>query len=706
MQTISLTIEPLYPVNPSSKPTSNEGFTTPINQQNLITNITLMALPAEVLVYIMGKVDNPLALSMTCWELRTLYQDALVYRPHERQAHTLLYSLAHTINIEALRQRLAYLALEKEKKIVIPTPDSPEWLRLKYDRLYIRTRLDTVKDTYITAWELLLQPGAINDRKQTSELMRLILELIHYVDADQYVAELFGGKFPDAFFDQLAKVHLDRCLRLVTKYFALTKNSPAYAFFLTQTPLITKVKLYKRAYDDYSLTHRLLISPSLLFLVMEDLISQPVMSHQKDILHYHALLQHLFARGCDVEQINDKGETTLVYLLRRGSEMKEMGRVNEEQFCWLVNLLFAEGVNCSAVTPQGNSALTYAIKAFYPPIIKDLLRYCQPDSHLMTQQTVNALYFAIEYDDLFTIRALLSQAILDIDTRVYAFLYTLWCKKGEEADKIITHFFYRLTTEEKSKFVNHAVACTMDNTSFDEFYRLTPLLLQYGADCNTVSKQGMTLLKLACCYQRKDLVKLLLQQPSIEVNSRGSDHSSALSIAICLPDSFVLEALLQHPQIDIDYDFNQESFLSIAIKCHSPKAITLLVQALLAQNERGWPDLETIQRRKRYMITAFLEIRDKETASNKEEMINAFLQPMNIFQKELFIYNAFVAVINQYCDIERRRYTKEREMISYYVAPNHERFYREVLFFLEQGVDCNITDKQGNTALIKACYYC
>jgi ankyrin repeat protein len=816
---------------------SNSSLTTPvlnspvsnnvtasfeIDAQNIIAGITFMALPAEVLAYIMYKVDNPIMLSMACRTLHALYQEASVYKPHERQAHKLIYSLPN-LNIDALREKLASLPTEKECRVMIPAPDTPEWLQLKYNRQYVRGPLDMVKDAYIMAWELLLQPGAINDCAYASELMRLILELVHYVDADQYVMQLFDGNFPQDFFEQLAQIDLDRCLRLVANYFDIEKNSPAYAFFLRQFSLITSVDYCAELsyfLKEYNWT--LKKNASLLFWIIEKFTYQFFIEQHTKNKEYETLLDLLLTYGCDLEQSNEDGETALLYLLKKASKLKnEKSLAKTQLFDW-VNLLLEEGANCNARTKQGENILTYAVQTYHLPLIEHLLCYPDMDKQLVKKHEVSALLFAIAIDDLPTVKTLLGQltfynnnricaflytlwckkddiaedeianpflinitaeeknefvnqalsdptkycspekfpelvSLLQYDAncntrvamsgmniltqdfdyrqealvksllqqpnaktllgqptfynniRICAFLYTLWCKKGNMAEQMADAFLSNITAEEKNAFVTQALFHTMIYCSPEEFRELVPLLLQYGADCNTRdAKSGMTILTQACAYQQEALVKLLLQQPNIKVNV-GDEYDPLLARAIILGNLPILQALLAHPKINIDdfdhdyvdhdyvdHDYDHEYInyndydhyddtpsirevatpIMYAVSHGSPGAVNLLVQALLMRNKKNPTDIDTIRTREKYIAKSFFKINEASPVKQRE-MQKAFLHSMKAAEKKVFVHN-----------IKRLAFGKNRAKVA--------------AFLSEEAADY-IADEKGKTMLMAAC---
>jgi hypothetical protein len=58
-----------------------------------------------------------------------------------------------------------------------------------------------IQKTYITAWDLLLQPLVLDNAPLASELMRVLGELLPYVKgAKVYAQKLFGPGFPKDLF--------------------------------------------------------------------------------------------------------------------------------------------------------------------------------------------------------------------------------------------------------------------------------------------------------------------------------------------------------------------------------------------------------------------------------------------------------------------------------------------------------------------------
>jgi ankyrin repeat protein len=587
-----------------------------------------------------------------------------------------------------LRKSLSHLATED--KICLPDLKTPTWHALREQAFTRQSPLkERVKKTYLIAWEALLTLNISENRLQASELMRLLLELAPYVNAEQYVLKLFAGGFPWGFFDQLASVHLDRCLRLVARYFSAAKNSPASEFLWVQCPLLAK--LTGRVAFAYSLTQ----NTSLLFFALKHFVKKSHFGPKHRQATCKDLLHDLFSRGCDLEQMNERGDTALLYILRQaGMEQDERGGqycADKGQLCKVVTLLLAEGADCHAVSKSGENALTYAIRTRCLSVIKIVLSHVHSDSNAFIHSEVEALYVAIEQDELPTVTQHLSK--LTSYQSIDAFLYTLWRRQDERVDERVQIFLPGKTAWEKSQFLNPALSWAVEECSVDEFQIVVPLLIRYGADCNSANNYGgETALQRACRNQQEDLVKLLLQQPTIQVNAMDVGCSSVLESAISSNNFAILQALLAHPDINVESGYHGPP-LEYAISCASLGAVTLLVQVLFNKEEKEELDLETLHHKKMALFDPFVQIWGKRCRGNKEEVAKAFLQGVPEKQREAFLHAMLARVIAQtsYC---KSLWPEADAMLT-----------GAITFLLAQGADCNITDKKRNTALITACHY-
>ena len=105
--------------------------------------------------------------------------------------------------------------------------------------------------------------------------------------------------------------------------------------------------------------------------------------------------------------------------------------------------------------------------------------------------------------------------------------------------------------------------------------RIKILLNSYPKILNTKDYSGYTLLSVACEYGELEIVKLLLEQPNIDVNTKNDKGWTPLHIAYRID---ILKLLLEHPDIDVNNirDKN-ENPLSRACKQNHIELVKLLL---------------------------------------------------------------------------------------------------------------------------------
>ena len=105
-------------------------------------------------------------------------------------------------------------------------------------------------------------------------------------------------------------------------------------------------------------------------------------------------------------------------------------------------------------------------------------------------------------------------------------------------------------------------------TVYVQDIRLAARLHQQGANCYASDKIGNTPLIAACTHKEPlELIKLLLEQPDIEVNAQNTAGETALHYAIRYDRYSTISALLVHPKININATTNEGlSILDYAIR--------------------------------------------------------------------------------------------------------------------------------------------
>jgi ankyrin repeat protein len=569
---------------------------------------------------------------MTCRKLRDIYQDNTLYNAYERQNHQIVYNLTHNfLHLPTLREALNIFLMKRLTKIIIPVPDTLEWQQLLHQPFtHALPWQACLSKIYISAWELLLQPETTNNLPQALELMRLLIDLSAYVDASSYITKL-AHTSSWAIFSQLANTSLECCLQLIAKHLPMNKGSLAYEFFLRQCPPLGNVKTYQEKIEYLKqqgkvFTHQppLIIDYHLQELQQQPLLSvlvQQLLSNERERQTYEALLFILLERGCDFQSYY--GKQVLLFILQEGLFSFSDSQRTYTYLCKIFKLLLEQGadynvtnskgntpllllcqgdryrqdydkkplseltlfllqqptLNVNASNDQGDNALMCLIQKnngslLNLSVIKALLHHPQLDHESVRQQKACALYLAIEDNDLETAKILCTPASLCFATRVYAFIYTLWCKKEE----IATLFLQAVDWQEKQAFVDRALAMTIEHTPEDDFCELVPLLLYHGADCNTPAGYGEeTALMAAFRYGQKVLVKGLLQRPQLNVNAVNIDDRTALHYAIDKGDFSLVQMLLESNKVR--YSTRLQAFNYALEKAEDRIAGILLVTA-------------------------------------------------------------------------------------------------------------------------------
>lgn len=158
--------------------------------QHSVGAIQLTHLPPELLCIIMQQLDTStdiLMLSQTCRQLQEIFEasfDAPARLYHSLQHNKVMLAL-HQQNHGRLVQQTA-----------TPTYGTAEWEKLKGQPIEATSdkatyQADLLKKTYITAWDLLLQPGMYHKHDLTSRLTNMLFELSPYiVNVKQYISSL------------------------------------------------------------------------------------------------------------------------------------------------------------------------------------------------------------------------------------------------------------------------------------------------------------------------------------------------------------------------------------------------------------------------------------------------------------------------------------------------------------------------------------
>jgi ankyrin repeat protein len=397
------------------------------------------------------------------------------------------------------------------------------------------------KQVYITAWDFLLQPGALNHPQQVAECMRLLLNsLPHISHAESYAAKLFKV-FPEALFTQLADVDLERCLWLVIKHFSVERNTPAYQFIVSQLPtsledpldLITELK--KGTVDSI-----------LLYLVGHTGYRLGPYKARRE------LLDMLFKR---YDFTNDELITALSDWMERLSE-KNSG-MSHVEYLSIFQALLHHQTDINAEISSGMSLLKEAVAIKDLSILQAVLQHPQIDVNARINNS-SALDDAIESGNVAAVKILLQHPNIDLiakDQFGFCPLKLAIYRHNLAITKILL--------QHPQIKDNAALSALALNWAIERGYPfiIKLLLQQPQIDVNARDAFGRIALHKAITRPLDsywaDIVKVMLKNPRIDVNARDALGHSALTLAVCKGDLVRVHVLLQHPQIDVNVKDNE-----------------------------------------------------------------------------------------------------------------------------------------------------
>jgi ankyrin repeat protein len=569
---------------PSRRAGGNSDETS-LPKQDVLSEITFLDLPDEILGYLIKKIKDPIRIihfSSTCRQAYRGYQ--WQYKMQERQTHTLAYNLATPALCKKLYLKLISIT---DIKIDIPTPYTEKEERKKLRDILIDAELTAearqivlLQKIYVIAWDLLLQPEVLENQSQASELIKILLDLLpHINNAQDYATHLFNDALFFKVFDLLAQRHLDRCLQMIVRYFDLNK---AHEFITAQKNTPNALLSKGLALIDQAILEEVKEGgyPSFLHYALVSFLDLPI-DRYEDI---NNLLNILFDQGCDLEQRNEEGETALIYLMRLAQDFPK------KWFGYLITRLIEQGADCNAQDKNGNTILmmiTPIIMRRHKDVILTLLQNLQIDVNAINNQGNSALHIAIQRHNL---------------SLAEAFLKHEGIKLNASNNQGWTILMY---------------------ASMRDFFLVQTLLEYEEIGLNAINHEGNTALHLAVETHNLSSVQVLLQHLKIDVNIRNNQGKSALAMAIEAQNLPVMEILLKREDIEVNAEMTlNDKVLRFVIQ----RSTSSLMQALLTRFI-----LSPHSRLLNFIYAVSLE---------KDDMANAFLQDMDSQEKAKFIEQA------------------------------------------------------------------
>lgn len=699
----------------TSIPVAGAGdMTCLIRPRSPQTESGLLALPIKLLSYLIQKIDDPssaLVLSTTCSQLKHIYEDVKCYQGYERQAHILMYNLEHPV----LRDKFyAKLFLKKFDKVAIPEPYSLRWISLRSRPLSARCtervyRIAFIQKTYITVWELLLQPTVLSNQSQVLELMRVLLALLpHISNANMYASKLFEDTLPRSVFKKLINVDLDGGLQLLCRHFSMREAQNFAVKWASSLPIVIEavwqeihngqyktflhcaLEYFSLFFTDERLTVlliQLLIKPGTDYNLKDRGGNTPLMLACKS--NQLALVKLLLQQAhIEVNIKNDQGLSAVDYAVKYGTVsliqvlLKHGIDADLHFFAFnhaikfnkieMISILWQQA-NVGERRPFIQHALIRAIIAGENRVVERLIKDYEADPNTTTNTGLSILRLALQKQD-----------ILLLDTLLRCPEFTINIAKGKKGRAALR---YALVLQD---FSNRRLA------------QLITRLFAQGEDCNAQDKQGNTPLMLACMHDQQALIKILLHQVPMNVNVTNHQGLSALDYAMRYSTVTIVQALLTH---GVNLDLRLTAFTH-AVKFEKEN----MVSALL-------PDPEILKdvfvhHALIHAITAgesrvaYTLIKNYAVNPNTVDHFGVSAFTLALQKQDILLLNTLLQYRALKLPIEKDQHGKTalHYALALRIYPNQQ-LVELVSRLIAQGADCNAIDAEGNTPLILACKY-
>jgi ankyrin repeat protein len=708
---------------------ASEGDTQLIAGNGEMANVTpaiqtsaLLGLPTEILVYLLQYLHGmatPLLLSSTCHQLRSIYQDERLYIAQEREWHRFIYMLNTPALYDALNAKLPN---EKLTGVKIPDPHTSEWIQLRNHSLpegltQAAWQTAFIQKTYLTAWEL-LQTAEYKDKPYVLKLMQIIGKLsVHISNAESYAKKLFNNTFPKVWLDALIAINLDWSLQILCGHFAWREVKPFVAELDPALSTLLSEARYKSRQWQFSasiLTHK--PYSSFLSYALERFY---LFGNQANVEFTHPDIQALLESMLADPAINYNAENeNRVTLLIAACQNNREALVNR--------YLQHPGIDTDKQVLTGLTALDWAVKNEAVAIIQVLLAYGVAQIthvaafnyaiNLQKDKIAHTLWQQAKDSDTFIEQALIEAVAAEKSKVIYQLIkayhanphilppdysiVSVALKKRHFLllDWLLLEPEYKLNiqgTSEKN-LLHHAIE--LANYPQERRIQLIKRLLAEGADCNAVDEEGDTPLMRACQLEQEEIVTLLLEQPSIDICIRD-DQESALVYAVRAGAFTIVEKLLTH---DIDMADRVSAF-NVALENTQEDIANLLLQSVKGQqdfiNEALTQAIINDSPSAAYKLI-------KEYAANPNTVDDANSSALTVAleHEDALLFDLLLNHPDFIIDIKRNN---KRKIALHYIFSmqnySDEQLIQLTHRFIEQGGNCNLTDKEGNTPLILAC---
>jgi ankyrin repeat protein len=703
-------------------PAAGEGNTSnfiPLGQ----SNITLLALPPEIIVYFLkylGDSAMPLVLSMTCHQLRNIYQDTTVYQPQERELHRFLYTITDPALYTAFNDRLPTESL----RIKVPDRDTAAWQQLRNYPLATGLRGEAyqaafIQKIYIVAWEMLLQRAVSDNKPRILKLMQIIGKLSQHINnTEDYATQLFSHTFPEELLEELATISIDWTLQLVKRHFT-AQDSQAFAATLDPdlSSLIKNMRykhdwlfytspLTRRPYNSFlhyalecfyifdgrftlefkheeikGVFENMLADPNADFNATDSQGMTPLMvackNNQKMLV-----TQYLQRLPIDINK-KSRGKTALDYAVERGA-------------LTLIKILLSHDLAFATRV----TAFNYALTLKKGPFATVLLECAKEGTQLFIDQ---ALIQAITSEQLEVIHQLIKGYKANpnmVDEFSSSALKVALRKQDKELLDLLLSYSGLKVEVEKDKQGYNALhyASQLENYPAKQLTRLIKLLLAHKVDYNALDTQGNTPLMLGCQNKQEEVSLLLLQQPLIDVSVQDTKGRSALNYAAEKGMFSVVKSLLHH-KININHCL---SVFNVVLEHDQTDIADLLLKKVNARQDFINQALaRAIMHDSPHAI--YKLIKDYAANPNTTDAANYSALTVAMEKGHRGLYDLMLQHPDFILNIQPD--TRGKTILHY--IPSAKAYADKHLIelvkrFIKQGGSINVTDANGNTPLMLA----
>lgn len=256
--------------------------------------------------------------------------------------------------------------------------------------------------------------------------------------------------------------------------------------------------------------------------------------------------------------------------------------------------------------------------------------------------------------------------------------------------------FYGLWSRSTSEF------CAVHLSSYLSLTKVLGTLIEKGADAAKTDGNGWTPLHYAAREGHEAIVRLLMQQRHVEINSRDSNNQSPLLIAAEHGHEAVVRLLISDDEIDVDSrDSDYRTPLLLAAKCGRDAVVKLLLQQKNVDvNVLGIADTSPLSEAADYGHVGVVKLLISDDRVNINIKDSFDPTPLSLAVTHDHVDVVKVLLARQDVEIDLKDGTWYGSLLSLAAGNGHEATVRLLLSDSRTAVD--YTNDRGHTALARA----